>query len=357
MTSPTLTPRRARDIVSRLRGQRVLVVGDLMLDRFIVGQVSRVSPEAPVPIVRCRSEYVRLGGAANVAHNLVALGAELSLVGVVGRDLAADRLVEALHEAGIDTSGLVVDSGRTTTEKVRIVTERNQQVARLDYEHDDDLSKPVEQQVADRVAMLGRSARVLLVSDYLKGTVTRGVMAAVMATKAASAAAVASLTGGSASSGTASADGSSDPGVAVLVDPKVPHLDRYAGATVITPNHVEAEAATHRLIRSDADARAAANRFRSVAGCESVLITRGEQGMWLSTPEHEVAIPAVAREVSDVTGAGDTVVATLALALAAGASLLEAAILANQAGSLVVGKFGPATVTSEELLDRFAVAN
>jgi D-beta-D-heptose 7-phosphate kinase/D-beta-D-heptose 1-phosphate adenosyltransferase len=332
MTAVALAPRRAREIVARLRDQHVLVIGDVMLDRFIVGQVSRISPEAPVPVVRFRSEYARLGGAANVGHNLAALGARVSLVGVVGRDVAADQLADELRSARIDTSGLVVDRERTTTEKVRIVTERNQQVARLDYESDGDVAGEVEQKVIEQVAALGRTARVLLVSDYLKGTVTRGVMASVLATSSASR-------------------------VAVLVDPKVPHLDRYAGAMLITPNHHEAEAATHRHIRSNQDARDAAVQFRNAAQCESVLITRGEHGMWLSSPEHEVAIPSVAREVSDVTGAGDTVAATLALALAAGASILEAAILANQAASLVVGKFGPATITPEELLDRFALAN
>lgn len=331
MTSTTLAPGKARQIISRLSDQHVLVVGDVMLDRFIVGQVSRISPEAPVPVVRFRSEYVRLGGAANVAQNLAALGARVSLVGVVGRDVAADRLTDQLLAAGIDVAGLAVDPARMTTEKVRIVTERNQQVARLDYEHEHDLSADVERHVIEQIAIRGRTAGVLLVSDYLKGTITRGVMASVLAHKPS--------------------------GAPVLVDPKVPHLDRYAGATVITPNHLEAEAATHRRIRNDVDARAAAVQFRAATQCESVLITRGEHGMWLSSAEYEVAIPAVAREVSDVTGAGDTVVATLALGLAAGGSLLEAAILANQAAGLVVGRFGPATITREELLDRFALSN
>jgi D-beta-D-heptose 7-phosphate kinase/D-beta-D-heptose 1-phosphate adenosyltransferase len=334
MTAPALSPQRTREIVSRLRDQHVLVVGDVMLDRFIVGHVTRISPEAPVPVVRFGSEHVRLGGAANVGHNLAALGARVSLVGVVGRDAAGDRLAEALRAAGIDAGGLVVSPARTTTEKVRIVTERNQQVARLDYETDEDLAGEIERLVIERVAGLGPTARVLLVSDYLKGVITGGVMGSVLSAARAP-------------------DGSRP---AVIVDPKVPHLDRYPGATLITPNHLEAEAATHRPIRTDTDAREAAVRFRRAARCESVLITRGEHGMWLSSPTHEVAIPAVAREVADVTGAGDTVVAALALALAAGASTLEAAILANQAAGLVVGKFGPATITQDELLDRFPLS-
>ena len=146
-------------------------------------------------------------------------------------------------------------------------------------------------------------------------------------------------------------------GVPLIVDPKMPHLDRYAGASVITPNHYEAESATLKRIRDDGEARAAALEFRMRARCDAVLITRGEQGMWLSCEDSEGPIPAVAREVSDVTGAGDTVVATLALAIAAGASIAEAAMLANQAAGIAVGKFGPAAVTAEELLDQFTMLN
>ncbi len=326
MTLPALAPERARDLVDRLRGHRVLVVGDVMLDRFIVGRVTRISPEAPVPVVHFQSEFTRLGGAANVAHNLAALGAEVILVGVVGDDAGAERLTRQLRDSGIGDAGLVVDAGRPTVEKVRIVTDRNQQVARVDYEQDADVGGDVERELQQRLAQLGGRASVLLVSDYLKGTITDGVMAAARTLQ--------------------------QTGVPLLVDPKIPHLDRYAGATLVTPNHHEAESATHRRIRSDEDARQAALAFRTRARCDAVLITRGESGMWLSSPDSEGAIPAVAREVADVTGAGDTVVATLALALAAGATQAEAAVLANQAAGIVVGKFGPATVTIAELLDR-----
>jgi D-beta-D-heptose 7-phosphate kinase/D-beta-D-heptose 1-phosphate adenosyltransferase len=165
---------------------------------------------------------------------------------------------------------------------------------------------------------------VLLVSDYLKGTITRPVVQSLVRIKTR--------------------------GVPLLIDPKIPHLGCYAGATLVTPNHHEAETATHRRIRSDADARDAGRNFRTLAGCDAALITRGEHGMWLSSEDAEGAIPAVAREVSDVTGAGDTVVATLALALAAGATLGEAAVLANHAAGIVVGKFGAAVLTPDELL-------
>jgi len=327
VTLPPLDARRARELISRLPGLHVLVAGDVMLDRFIVGKVSRISPEAPVPVVQFQGEHARLGGAANVAHNLAALGAQVALVGLVGSDAAAGRLRGELAAAGIGAEDLVEDPRRPTVEKVRIVTDRNQQVARVDYESDSDIEGEVEQRLVDRIGRAGGNAKVLLVSDYLKGTVTKAVMRALLSLKRM--------------------------GAPLLVDPKIPHLDSYAGASLITPNHQEAEAATHRRIRSDDEARLAALDFRARAQCDAVLITRGEAGMWLSSDETEGAVPAVAREVADVTGAGDTVVATLALALAAGATMVEAAGLANHAAGLVVGKFGPATVTRDELLATF----
>jgi len=322
---PPLAAARAHELVDRFRGLTVLVVGDVMLDRFIVGAVTRISPEAPVPIVRFRSEYVRLGGAANVAHNVAALGGQPALVGLVGADAAADRLREQLAAAGIRIDDLVADPARLTTEKVRVVTERNQQVARIDYEHDVDCDGPVERALCERVARARADA--VLVSDYLKGVITRPLIETLLERNASA--------------------GRSP----LIVDPKIPHLACYAGATIITPNHLEAEAATNMRIRSDEEARAAAAAMRTTARCEAALITRGEHGMWLSSAEAEGAIPTAAREVSDVTGAGDTVVAALALGFAAGASPAEAAILANHAAGIVVGKFGPATVAPDELHD------
>jgi rfaE bifunctional protein kinase chain/domain len=327
MTLPPLDARRARDLIARFSGLPLLVAGDVMIDRFIVGRVSRISPEAPVPVVHFQAEHVRLGGAANVAHNIAALGGVAALVGVVGRDAAGARLREQLAAAGVSAEGLVEDGSRPTTEKVRIVTERNQQVARVDYERDTDVDGAIERELVGRIRQAGAGAKVLLVSDYLKGVVTRPIVEALVAMKAA--------------------------GALLLVDPKIPHLACYAGATLVTPNHHEAETATHRRIRNDDDARDAARDFRARASCDAVLITRGEQGMWLSDAQAEGAIPAIAREVSDVTGAGDTVVATLALALAAGATMTEAAILANHAAGVVVGKFGPATLTTNELAETF----
>jgi D-beta-D-heptose 7-phosphate kinase/D-beta-D-heptose 1-phosphate adenosyltransferase len=328
MPVPPLSPLRARDLIARFDGIAVLVVGDVMLDRFIVGQVSRISPEAPVPVVRYRSEYVRLGGAANVAHNLAALGARVALIGTVGADAAADRLREQLASVGISPDGLVEDKRRSTVEKVRVVTERNQQVARIDYEDDGDAEASTEREIIDKISALCATSRAMLVSDYLKGSVTRAVLGELLSKQSAEA-------------------------TPLIVDPKIPHVDWYAGAAVVTPNHHEAEAATRLRIRSDADAREAAVAMRAATRAKAALITRGEHGMWLSSEEAEGAIRASAREVADVTGAGDTVVALVGLALAAGASLAESALIANQAAGIVVGKFGPATVTREELLAAF----
>jgi D-glycero-beta-D-manno-heptose-7-phosphate kinase len=326
---PSDFPRRAAEIVGRFRNLPILVVGDVMIDRFIVGRVTRISPEAPVPVVQFQSEHVRLGGAANVANNLAVLGGRVTLVGIVGADAAGERLREQLAAAGIDVVGLVEDPGRPTTEKVRVVTERNQQVARIDYERDADCAGDVERAIVSRIARARTGAKALLVSDYLKGAITRPVIEALLEREALA------------------------ERVPLIVDPKIPHLACYAGATLVTPNHHEAETATHSRIRTDDEARAAARAFRALAKCEATLITRGEQGMWLSDERTEGPIPAMTREVSDVTGAGDTVVATLALAIAAGATLAEAATLANHAAGIVVGRFGPATVTPQELIASF----
>ena len=311
-------------MLAKFRRSRILVVGDLMLDRFIWGEVERISPEAPVPVVRFDHESYRLGGAANVAHNAAALGARVQVVGLVGKDEAGALLLADLHKLGIDSSGTVEDPHRRTTRKLRVVTSRNQQVARIDYEDDREIRGDVEGALVSRIEQLSPSADAILVSDYLKGSISLGVA-------------------------TAAITAARRRGIPLLVDPKVPHIDYYAGATVITPNHHEAEAVTHMRIRTSADALAAARRFRERAGCESVLITRGEHGMTLLGATEEAELSAEAREVSDVTGAGDTVIATMTLALAAGASLGDAARLANKAAGIVVGKFGPSVVTLAEL--------
>jgi D-beta-D-heptose 7-phosphate kinase/D-beta-D-heptose 1-phosphate adenosyltransferase len=311
-------------LLARARGRAVLIVGDLMLDHFVIGRVDRISPEAPVPVVRFDHEEFRLGGAANVAHNVATLGGRVAIAGVTGADAEGERLRADLTRAGVDTSAVVVDPDRCTTRKLRVVTTRNQQVARIDYEHDGELGTVLERALVDRLDDAAARADVVLVSDYQKGTITRGLARGVI-------------------------DAAKRRGIPSLVDPKVPHIDYYAGASLITPNHHEAEAVTLMRIRSAENAREVAQRFRERARCDSVLITRGEHGMWLLGPDGEENLPAEAREVADVTGAGDTVIAAMALGLAGGSSLADAARLANTAAGLAVSRFGPVAITAEEL--------
>jgi D-beta-D-heptose 7-phosphate kinase/D-beta-D-heptose 1-phosphate adenosyltransferase len=325
MLLPPLTGDRASRLIAAFPGAHVVVVGDAMLDTFSVGRGTRISPEAPVPIVAFDHQTHRIGGAANVAHNVAALGGHATLIAVTGQDDNGAALLRGCRDAGIEGGCVATDSERITTTKVRIVTERNQQVARIDYESDAEISGDLEQGLVDAVQQHGASAAAIIISDYLKGCVTRRVVAATV-------------------------EVAKQRGIPVLVDPKIPHLDYYAGTTLITPNHHEAETATHSRIRSTTDARLAAHAFRDRARCESVLMTRGDQGMWLLATGAEGQLPALAREVADVTGAGDTVIAAMALAMAAGATMIEAAHLANHAAGIAVGKFGAATVTPAELL-------
>ncbi len=313
------------DVLEGLANLRIGVIGDVMLDHFLVGRVDRISPEAPVPVVRFERDEFRLGGAANVASNVRALDGAAHLVGCVGNDHAASQVRAALADQGITPEGLVTDAARPTIRKVRIVTTRNQQVARVDYEEDHELSRTTAEALLEAARHAAGVSQAIVLSDYHKGVVSSGLIAAVVA-----------------------AAGSTP----VIVDPKVPDATRYRGVTLLTPNHHEAELMTGTRIRTADDARHAARSLHTATHA-NILITWGEHGMWLldasGSSTVELAIPATAREVADVTGAGDTVVATLALALACGASLSDAAQLANRAAGIVVARFGPATASRAEL--------
>src|SRR5688572_27712463 len=261
MLLPAVQPDRVRQITSNFTGAHVLVVGDAMLDKFIVGRVTRLSPEAPVPVIAYDHELHRMGGSANVANNVAALGGSATLVAVTGTDEGAATLTRACREAGI-APALVGDPTRLTTTKVRIVTERNQQVARVDYEMDAEIKGEIEHRLIAEINKHAPGASAIVVSDYLKGCVTRTVVQAVVAAAAAHR-------------------------VPVLVDPKIPHVDYYSGTTVVTPNHHEAEIAANIRVRSEDDARGAARLFRDRAQCRSVLMTRGDQGMWLLSEDAE----------------------------------------------------------------------
>jgi D-beta-D-heptose 7-phosphate kinase/D-beta-D-heptose 1-phosphate adenosyltransferase len=313
-------------LTARFSGCPVAIIGDVMLDHFLIGRADRISPEAPVPIVRLDREEFRLGGAANVAANVKSLGGTPKLAGVVGNDEAAVSLVNALRAAGLADAGIVSDPNRRTTEKLRAVTERHLQVARIDRESSSPLSGDGLEALLAAIAGL-TPARAIVVSDYAKGAITEEVMAAAVAL----------------------AHAHKSP---LLVDPKVPHAGFYRGASVITPNHREAEAMSGRAIYSRDDARKAAQVIHDASGA-SVLITRGEHGLYAfdaSGPSViESMLPAAAREVADVTGAGDTVIAALALAMACGATLTEAAELANLAAGAAVSRFGTVAVTPQDL--------
>jgi rfaE bifunctional protein kinase chain/domain len=275
-------------------------------------------------VVCFEQEQYRLGGAANVAHNVAALGGRVELLGVVGDDEPATHLRTGLTRAHVRHDALVTDPSRCTTRKLRVVTTRNQQVARIDYESDLEIAGALQDALAATVRDRAAGAAVVVLSDYQKGAITQAV----------------------AQSAIAAARGAHVP---VLIDPKVPHVDYYCGASLVTPNHHEAEAVTLMRIRSAEEAQQAAYRFRERVGCESVLITRGEHGMWLLAPDSEFDLPAEAREVADVTGAGDTVIAAMAIGLAGGGSLQQAARLANRAAGLAVSHFGPTAVSAVEL--------
>ncbi len=317
-------PIRYREIVARFPDQQVLVLGDIMVDEYIWGSVSRLSPEAPVPVVEVRAESVRLGGAANVAANIRSLGGRALLVGVVGNDPPAERLVDQLEALGIKSDGVVVDRTRPTTIKTRVVA-GSQQIVRFDRESSLDLS----QQTTDRLLELAterlRDADALLLSDYAKGVIGKRVARRILPL-------------------------AKRRKKIVVVDPKVHHLHLYKRATVVTPNHHDALAFARFLLREAQDLQEVGRKLREELEVDAVLVTRGEQGMSLFEDGRVTHIPAVAKEVYDVTGAGDTVLAALGLALTSRASLQEAAVIANHAAGVVVGKVGTATVSREELL-------
>jgi len=309
--------------LEKFPGVRVLVLGDIMQDIFIWGRVKRISPEAPVPVVEVQRQTAMLGGAANVVHNLRALEAQAGLAGVVGDDEAGRAILAELDRAGVDRCGVVMEPGRPTSVKTRIIA-HHQQVVRFDHEEKRPIAEASRQALVRELGKELAGSHALIVSDYAKGVISRGLMQEVI-------------------------------GLAgerpVVVDPKVKNLDCFRGATVITPNHAEAGEALGMELEDGASLERAGWELLKRLEARAVLITRGEEGISLFEKGEKVSrhIPAEAREVFDVTGAGDTVIATFTLALAAGMSLFDATRTANLAAGIVVGKLGTSTVTREEL--------
>ncbi|HVM69722.1 MAG TPA: D-glycero-beta-D-manno-heptose-7-phosphate kinase [Gaiellaceae bacterium] len=308
--------------IEQFRGRRVVVVGDLMLDEFVRGDVARISPEAPVPILEVKERTAMPGGAANAAANVASLGGSASLVGCVGADLPGETTRRLVEASGIDAAGFVVDASRPTTVKTRIVA-RNQQVVRIDHETRGAFGPAIGEAIATAVRAAVASADACVVSDYGKGIVTPELVRVVVQAAA---------------------------GKPVIVDPKRRDFGAYAGATVITPNLGELEVAVGRTCASVEDIVEAAQSVLPQLAGGAVLVTRGPGGMSLVEPGKPAAhVPARARAVFDVTGAGDTVVGTLALALAVGLPMLDAIDVASAAAAIAVSKPGTATVTIDEL--------
>lgn len=319
-----LTADRVDALLASFQGVRVLVVGDLMLDRYISGAVDRISPEAPVPVVRVEEESARVGGAANVAANVAALGATCHMVGCVGRDHAGEMLRDELSAVGVRTDGLVVTDERPTTLKTRVLA-RRQQVVRFDREVEADVSGGLALALVQTLTALLDTSDVVVLEDYNKGVLVPPVIRAAL-------------------------DGAKARGLPTVVDPKRRNFFEYSGATVFKPNSKELADALGDFVHPDDPAWMEATRHRT--SCENLLLTLGERGMALQTAAGtSVRVPTVARSVYDVSGAGDTVTAVMAVALAAGADVPEAAILANHAAAIEVGKAGVATVSPQELLD------
>ena len=320
-------PRRLVDLIRRFGRVRALVVGDLMLDQFIWGTVRRISPEAPVPVVQVANEDARPGGAGNVVSNIAALGGRAAVCGIVGRDPAGDRLIAALRARGADTAGVVVSRAGPTTQKTRIIA-HHQQVVRLDRESGTGPDGAGVRRVRDFVLRQHARYDVLVVSDYGKGAVGAELLGAL-------------------------AEACGHRPFTWVLDPKQANFAHYRRASLVKPNREEAAAASGVDIHDAATLREAGARLLERWEAGAVLISRGEEGMALFKrgPQGVVVeeFRTAAREVFDVTGAGDTVLAACALALGAGGTLEEATVLANHAAGVVVGKIGTATVSADEL--------
>jgi len=307
-------------VIGNFRKTKLLVVGDLILDHFIWGRVERISPEAPVPVVEVTHDTFMLGGAANVASNIVSLGGHATVAGVVGRDAASDVLRGLLKQRGIGFRAF--EDKRPTTVKTRVIA-HNQQVVRFDKEKRDGLGGKTFGELLSFIKAAVKEHDGVIVSDYKKGVVSSALIREIL--KAAGKKKF------------------------VALDPKVGHFHLYKGVSVITPNLHEASEGSGIKITDRKTLLRAGRRLKERLGCKAVLITMGEQGMALFEGDRTTQIPTTARKVYDVTGAGDTVIAALSLALASGAGLLESAIISNHAAGLVVAEVGTVTASPAAL--------
>jgi D-beta-D-heptose 7-phosphate kinase/D-beta-D-heptose 1-phosphate adenosyltransferase len=310
-------------IISQFRKKKILVIGDLILDRYIWGKVDRISPEAPVPVVEVTAENFLLGGASNVANNVVALGGRATIVGVAGNDIAGGIMMKMIEERGIQCGGVFWSSTRPTATKTRIIA-HNQQVVRFDRENKDKVDGKVLKGLIEYIRNATPNHDAVIISDYKKGVISSELVTEVL-------------------------KHSKPKNIFVSVDPKVRHFHCYKNVSLITPNIMEASVASGIEIKDEKSLVNAGRALCKKISCDAILITRGEYGMSLFEKDKVTHIPTVAKNVYDVTGAGDTVIATFTIAYAAGASMEEAAVIANHAAGIVVGEVGTAVVKIDQL--------
>lgn len=312
-------------IVSGFEGKNVLIIGDLMLDEYVWGDVKRISPEAPVPVVRVDNRTYMAGGAGNTASNIASLGGNAKIIGVIGDDIQGNLLREKLEELGISSGGLECESGQPTITKTRIIANK-QHVVRVDIEKSQKLNSELQSRIIKNIESELHDVQAVIISDYGKQIVTKEISEFTIRLAHKNK-------------------------IPVIVDPKGNDFKKYKGATVITPNILETEHALNIEINSEESLANAGKKLNDFINGTAILITRGSEGMSLFINRGTILhIPAVARNLYDVTGAGDTVVSTIAMALSTGATLEDSVYLANQAAGLVVEKLGTATVTKNELL-------
>lgn len=318
-----------KELFNKFRNTGILVIGDLMVDRYIWGKVRRISPEAPVPVVEVTNEELLLGGAANVAHNILSLGGKVYVAGTIGSDDAGRILIDKFRESGISTDGIVIDSDRPTTVKTRVIA-HSQQMVRFDKEIKSDIRHSTLSLILDYVKSCLPQIKGIIISDYCKGLITEALIKKVLAL--------------------------ADSKKFISVDPKIGHFDYYKGVSLITPNINEASLGSGLEIVDEKTLISSGKMLLKKLRCKAVIITRGDEGMSLFEKNGKVThIPTCAREVYDVSGAGDTVIATLTLSHSAGAPLKDAAIIANHAAGVVVGKIGTAVATCEEILESIKI--
>jgi len=321
-----------KKILEKFGDRSILVIGDLILDHYIWGNVCRISPEAPVPVVQVTTESFMLGGAANVAHNIVSMGGKAAVIGISGRDMAGKTLIDMLTEKGVNCNGVFFEN-RPTTVKTRVIA-HNQQVVRFDREDSKYVGGRILKGVVDYIKSVSAHYDAVILSDYKKGMVSRELIKGILRNSKAGRA-------------------GSRRGMFVAVDPKIGHFDLYKGVSLITPNVMEASSGSSVEIRDEKTLLQAGRALMRKLGCAAVLVTRGEQGMSLFQRGGVTHIPTVARKVYDVTGAGDTVISAFTLAHASGASMEEAAVLANHAAGVVVGEVGTAVASPEQIIESF----